>query len=135
LISKLKENKVWNIGSELQTSTLVLLYGCLTNICSGGNSSEWFNKNNEFKYGNNSVVDIEADCEKKTIHYFINKNQCPYYISYISSSSFPLLFGFSSKYSPIVEVISLFKIFSSSSYINSSFECKPIKWVLFFLFY
>jgi hypothetical protein len=84
---------------------------CSAQICSGGHDSKLFNKNNEFEYEDTSVVDIEIYCEKKTIHFFINKKQCPYYISSISSSSFPLLFAFSSRYcSTIIQIISLFKI-------------------------
>jgi hypothetical protein len=135
IICKSKKNKVWKIGDELQSTALILYpYVCVLILCSG-NYSEKFNKNNEFKLEDNSVVDVEVDCEKKTIYFFINKNQSPYYISDISSSSFPLLFGFSSRFAPIIEIISLFKILPSSSFINPSLECKEIKWVLIFLFY
>jgi hypothetical protein len=135
LISKSKENKVYNIGFEIQSTTLFLHYDYSARIYSANNYSEEFNENNEFEYENNSIVDVEVDCEKKTIYFFINKKQCPYYVSDISSSSFPLLFGFRSCNSPIVEIISLFKILPSSLYTNSSFKCKPVKWVLFIYFF
>jgi hypothetical protein len=134
LISKSKKKKVWNIGWELLTSTLYLDGDCSAQIGSGGNYSDFFNGNNEFELINNSTIDIEVNCEKKTIYYFINKKQCPYYISDISSSSFPLLFGFSAYRSPIIEIISLFKILPSFSYVNPPVECKPLKWVLFVYF-
>jgi hypothetical protein len=135
LISKSKENKIWNIGNTLQSSSLYLGVDCTVFICSGENCSQTFNKNNELQYRNNSIVDIEVGCEKKTIFFFINKKQCPYYISEISSSSFPLLFGFRSWKSPVIEIVSLFKILPPSSYISPSSECEEIKWVLIFLFY
>jgi hypothetical protein len=133
LISKSKENKVWNISYESQSSALILWKVYSIYFCSGGNFSEYFNKNNEYELEDNSIVDLEVDCEKKTTYFFINRKQCPYYISDISSSSFPLLFGFSSYCSPIIEIISLSKIIPSSSYINLSVKCKPIKWVLNFI--
>jgi hypothetical protein len=133
LISKSKEKEVWNIGSESQSSALFLCY-CDVCIYSGRNYSEHFNFNNEFECGYNSLVDIEVNYEKKATYFFINNKQCPYYISDIYSSSFPLLFGFSScSSSTIIDIISLFKILPSSSYVDPSFECIPIKWV--FLFY
>jgi hypothetical protein len=103
-------------------------------IGSGWKCSPKFNKNNEYKFGDNSIVDVEVDMNKKTIHYFINNNLCPYYHSNISSS--PLLFGingFNSK--GIIEVTSINKMKKSS--INSSAKCKAIKWikVLFFNFF
>jgi hypothetical protein len=133
LISKSKENRVWNINWESQSSALVLHDYCLARISSSGNWSELFNKTNEFEYKDNSIVDIEVDCEKKTIYFFINKKQCPYYISDVSSFSFPLLFGFRSSRHPIIEVRSLFKILPSSSYVDPSIDCKSLKWVLNFI--
>jgi hypothetical protein len=123
LVSKSKEIKVFNIGGESQSSSLFLNSDYQACIGSGGNWSKEFNKNNEFEYGDNSIVNIEVNCEEKTIYFFISKSQCPYYISNICSSSFPLLFCFSSPYSPIIEVNSLFKILPSSSYINPSVKC------------
>jgi hypothetical protein len=131
LISKSKEDKVWNIGHEPKSSALSLLADGSAQIISHRNYSGYFNQNNEYEYGNNSVVDVEVDCEKKTIYFFINKKQCPYYISDISSS-FPLFFGFNSAYSPIFEVLSLFKILPSSSYVNPFIQCIPVKWVLIY---
>jgi hypothetical protein len=64
--------------------------------------------------------------EKKVIFYFINKKQCPYYISDISS--FPLLFGISAIQSnAILEVLSVKKIVKSSS--DPSVPCKAMKWI------
>jgi hypothetical protein len=129
LISKSKENRIWDVGFKQQSSALILCFDNHTYIRSGESKSEKFNENNELELGDNSFVNVEVDCEKKTIYFFINKIQYPYYVSEICSSSFPLLFGFSSWSSPIIKVISLFKILPSSSYINHSVECKPIKWV------
>jgi hypothetical protein len=107
-----------------------------SSIYSSNKFSEYFNKNNEFELGNNSVIDMEVDCEKKTIYYFINKKQCPYYVSDISSSSFPLLFGFSSFNSPIIEVLSVQKLNKLNSLVNSSVECKALSWVfVYFIHY
>jgi hypothetical protein len=66
-------------------------------IGSGWEWSSKFNTNNEYKFGDNSIVDVEVNMNKKTIHYFINNNLCPYYHSDISSS--PLLFGINAIYS------------------------------------
>jgi hypothetical protein len=49
-------------------------------ICSSGDWSENFNENNKYNVGDNTVVEVEADMEKKVIFYFIilsqtNKNQ------------------------------------------------------------
>jgi hypothetical protein len=94
-------------------------------IRSGGNWSGNFNLNNEYNVGDNTVVEVEADVEKKVIFYFINKKQCPYYISDISSS--PLLFGISAGYSnSILEVLSIKKIVKSSS--DPSVRCEDMKW-------
>jgi hypothetical protein len=89
------------------------------------NWSENFNENNEYNVGDNSVVEIEADMEKKVIFYFINKKQCPYYISDVSSSL--LLFGINARWpNCILEVLSIKKIVKSSS--DPSVRCKTMKW-------
>jgi hypothetical protein len=63
--------------------------------------------------------------EKKVIYYFINKKQCPYYISDVSSS--PLLFGIRAFQSnSILEVLSVKKMVKSSS--DPSVRCKAMKW-------
>jgi hypothetical protein len=81
--------------------------------------------NNEYNFGDNSVVEVEVDMEKKVIFYFINKKQYPYYICDVSSS--PLLFGISSYYSNcILEVLSIKKIVKSSS--DPSVSCEAMKW-------
>jgi hypothetical protein len=134
LISKSKLNKIWWIGNESQSSSLILCDNCSAQIGSGRYWSKFFNENNEYELGNNSDVDIEVDCEKRTTYFFINKKQCPYYISDIYISSIPLLFGFSSYFFPVVEVISLFKILPSSSYVNCSVQSEPVKWVSFIQF-
>jgi hypothetical protein len=100
-------------------------------IGSGDGWSQVFNTNNEYKFGDNSIVDVEVDMNKKTIHYFINNNLCPYYHSDISSS--PLVFGISGYNSKgIIEIICVKKTRRSS--INPYFKCKGMKWerVLFF---
>jgi hypothetical protein len=101
-----------------------------------GSGSKWssvFNRNNKYKFGDNSIVDVEVDMNKKTIHYFIKNNLCPYYHFDISSS--PLLFGINAIYSDgIIEIISLKKTKRSS--VNPSTECKGMNWVkVFFLNY
>jgi hypothetical protein len=89
------------------------------------NWSENFNENKEYNVGDNTEVEVEVNMEKKVIFYFINKKQCPYYISDISSS--PLLFGISAYNSNcILEVLSIKKIVKSSS--DSSVPCEVIKW-------
>jgi hypothetical protein len=102
------------------------LYGSnYAKIGSGGKWSEIFNENNEYNVGDNTVVEIEADIEKKVIFYFINKKQCPYYISGVSSS--PLLFGISALESnSILEILSIKKIVKSSS--DPSVRCEAMKW-------
>jgi hypothetical protein len=94
-------------------------------IVSGENGSDNFNKNNKYNVGDNTVVEIEVDMEKKVIFYFINKKECPYYISDVSSS--PLLFGISAFQSnSILEVLSIKKIVKSSS--DPSVPCEAMKW-------
>jgi hypothetical protein len=94
-------------------------------IRSGGKWSENFNDNNEYNVGDNTVVEVEVDMEKKVIFYFINKKQCPYYICDVSSS--PLLFGIRALESNcILEVLSIKKIVKSSS--DLSVPCEAIKW-------
>jgi hypothetical protein len=103
---------------------------CIDIGCGWKWSSE-FNKNNEYKVGDNSIVDVEVNMNKKTIHYFINNNLCPYYHFDIFSS--PLLFGISASYSNgIIEIIFIKKTKRSS--VNPSTKCKGMKWikVLFF---
>jgi hypothetical protein len=131
VMSKSKEKNIWNIGNETESSAL-LLYFFSVAICSAKNLSKLFNENDEFKLADNSIFDMKVDCEKKTIYYFINKKQCPYYISDISSFSFPLVFGFSSCALPIIEVISIYKSNKSDSCFNSSLKCEAIKWVSIF---
>jgi hypothetical protein len=100
-------------------------------IGSGWEWSSEFNRNNEYKLGDNSIVDVEVDMNKKTIHYFINNNLCPYYHSDISSS--PFLFGISGVNSKgIIEIICVKKTKTSS--VNPSSKCEGMKWikVLFF---
>jgi hypothetical protein len=142
-IFKSKENRVWNIGSEngfflfiflillLDSSALRIYSVDSVCICSGNVWSSKFNRNNEYKFGDNSIVDVEIDMNKKTIHYFINNNLCPYYHSDISSS--PLLFGISGYDSNgIIEIISVKKTRRSS--VNPCAKCEGMKWikVLFF---
>jgi hypothetical protein len=63
--------------------------------------------------------------EKKIIFYFINKKQCPYYISNVSC--FHLLFGISAHHSnSILEVLSVKKIVKLSS--DPSVRCEAMKW-------
>jgi hypothetical protein len=94
-------------------------------IGSGGNWSDNFNKNNEYNVGDNTLVEVEVDMEKKVIFYFINKKQCPYYISDVSSS--PLLFGICAYESKaILEVLSVKKMVKSSS--DRSVRCEAMKW-------
>jgi hypothetical protein len=63
--------------------------------------------------------------EKKVIFYFINKMQCPYYISDISSSL--LLFGISAFQSnSILGILSVRKMVKSSS--DPFLKCEAIKW-------
>jgi hypothetical protein len=94
-------------------------------ISSGDNWSKNFNENNEYNVGDNTVIEVEVDMEKKVIFYFINKKQCPYYISDVSS--FPLLFGISAGLSNcILEVLSIKKIVKSSS--DPSVRCEAMKW-------
>jgi hypothetical protein len=102
------------------------LYGSnYAKISSGGNWSENFNKNKEYNVGDNTVVEVEADMEKKVIFYFINKKQCPYYICDVFSS--PLLFGINAyKSNCILEILSIKKIVKSSS--DPSVPCEGIKW-------
>jgi hypothetical protein len=102
------------------------LYGSdYTRICSGGYWSENFNENNEYNVGDNTVVEVQVDMEKKVIFYFINKKQCHYYICDVSS--FPLLFGISVIYSnSILEVLSVKKIVKSSA--DPSVRCEAMKW-------
>jgi hypothetical protein len=94
-------------------------------IFSGGNWSDNFNWNNKYNVGDNTVVEVEVDMEKKVIFYFINKKQCPYYVCDVSSS--PLLFGINAYYSnSILEILSIKKIVKSSS--DPSVPCEAIKW-------
>jgi hypothetical protein len=103
------------------------LYGSnYAKICSGNyNWSKNFNENKEYNVGDNTVVEVEADMERKEIFYFINKKQCPYYICDVSSSL--LLFGISAYFSNcILEVLSIKKIVKSSS--DPSVPCETMKW-------
>jgi hypothetical protein len=97
------------------------------NIGSGGKWSENFNRNKEYNVGDNTEieVEVEVDMEKKVIFYCINKKQCPYYISDVSSS--PLSFGISAyKSNSILEILSIKKIVKSSS--DRSVRCEAMKW-------
>jgi hypothetical protein len=102
------------------------LYGSdWAKIGSGGNWSGNFNENNEYNVGDNTIIEAEVDIEKKVIFYFINKKQCPYYISDVFSS--PFLFGITAGGSDaILEVLSIKKMVKSSS--DSSVPCEAIKW-------
>jgi hypothetical protein len=94
-------------------------------IASGGNWSVNFSSHNKYNVGDNTVVEVELDMKKKVIFYFINKKQCPYYISDVSAS--PLLFGIRARWSNcILEVLSVKKIVRSSS--DPSVPCEAIKW-------
>jgi hypothetical protein len=150
-ITKSKEYRVCDIGWEksfslfVYLSILILLLDSSAlqiykvddiQIGSGWKWSAVFNRNNEYKFGDNSIVDVEVDMNKRTIHYFINNNLCPYYHSDISSS--PLLFGISGFSSNgIIEIISLKKLKKSSVDPSTSTECEGMKWVkvLFFFDY
>jgi hypothetical protein len=139
-ILKSKENRVWNIGFEkgfflfVFLSFLILFLGSSAlrvykiddiDIGSCGELSSSFNTNNEYKFGDNSIVDVEVNTNKNTIHYFINNNLCPYYHFDISSS--PLLFGISGYDSNgIIEIICVKKTRKSS--VDSSAQCKGMKW-------
>jgi hypothetical protein len=102
-----------------------LYYSNFAQIGSGNNWSETFNGNNEYNVRDNTVVEVEVDMEKKVIFYFINKKQCPYYISGVFSS--PLLFGINASFSDaILEILSVKKMVKSSS--DSSVPCEAIKW-------
>jgi hypothetical protein len=73
---KQKENKVCYIGFVSQSSALYLAdYDNAAEISFCGNWSINFNTDNKNKNGDNSVVDVEVDFEKKTIYYFINNDQ------------------------------------------------------------
>jgi hypothetical protein len=86
----------------------------------------------EYKFGVNSIVGVEVDMNKTTIHYFINNNHYPYYHFNISSS--PLLFGISGfNLKGIIEVISVIKTKRSSVNPCTKFEGMKWKKVLFFL--
>jgi hypothetical protein len=148
-ITKSKENRVWNIGSEkgfflfVFLSFLILLLDSSAlgiykvddmQIGSGNVWSSGFNSNNEYEFGDNSIVDVEVDMNKNTIHYFINNNLCPYY--HFDISSFPLLFGINGYNSKgIIEIICVKKTKKSS--INPCAQCEGIKWrkVLFFNYF
>jgi hypothetical protein len=139
-IIKSKENRVWNIGCEkgfflfafLSILILILDSSALRiynlddiDIGSGDVWSSDFNSNNEYEFGDNSIVDMEVDMNKKTIHYFINNNLCPYYHFDISSS---LLFGISGYNSKgIIEIISVKKMRRTS--VNPCSKCEGMKWI------
>jgi hypothetical protein len=109
----------------LDSSCLFLYCSDWAQIGCGYNWSGNFNRNKEYYVGDNTEVEVEIDMEKKVIFYFINKKQCPYYISDVSSS--PLLFGISAYYSnAILEVFSVKKIVKSSS--DPYVRCKAMKW-------
>jgi hypothetical protein len=148
-ITKSKENIVWNIGCEkgiflfvilsililfLDSSALEIYNVKGIDIGSGGKWSSEFNTNNEYKFGDNSIVDVEVDMNKNTVHYFINNNLCPYY--HFDISSFPLVFGISAIRSKgIIEIICVKKTRRSS--VNPSVKCEGMKWikVLFFNYF
>jgi hypothetical protein len=84
-----------------------------------------FNSKNELKIGDNSEIEIEINMNKKTIYYFVNKEQCPYYIYGVSS--FGVVFGISGFNSNgIVDIISVNKLINSS--VDNFVECEKIKW-------
>jgi hypothetical protein len=97
-----------------------------------GSFSENFNKNNEFKVENNTIIDVEVNMKNRTIYYFINNKQCPFYVNNISSSC--LLFGISAYYSSsIIEIISIKKHQKSS--FDSSAKCEAIEWNRVYYYY
>jgi hypothetical protein len=76
-------------------------------------------------------IEVEVDVNNKSIYSFINRKQCPYYISDIPSSSFPLLFAIREFHtSSIVEVSSL-QVPIKPSY-DFSVNCEKIVWEKFF---
>jgi hypothetical protein len=94
-------------------------------ICSGDYCSYCFNENNNLKVGNNSLVEVEIDINKKIVLFYINGMQCPYYVDDVVSS--PLLFGVSGRDTQsIVEILLVQKLSNSS--IISSLNNNKIKW-------
>jgi hypothetical protein len=97
-------------------------------ICSGKNSSNFFNKSNEYNISENSIINVEIDANKKTVFFFINYIQCPYYISNIPDWSLPLLFGICGYQvvHSVIEIISIKKLLRSTA--SNSVECVKIDW-------
>jgi hypothetical protein len=84
-----------------------------------------FNENNEYGIWINASVDVEVDMDKRTMYYFINNEQCPFYVNNVFSS--PLLFGISTFNSnSIIEVACVKKLKNSS--IDPSVNCRSMKW-------
>jgi hypothetical protein len=109
----------------LDSSCLELWNSDLAYIYCGKSHSANFNKKIEFIVENNTIIDVEVNMNDKTIYYFINNKQCPFYVNNISSSC--LLFNIGAlDSSSILEVISVKKLVVSS--VDSSVECEPREW-------
>jgi hypothetical protein len=63
----------------------------------------------QFPFIENSVVELELNMNEKTLYFFLNNKQIPYFICNVSSS--PLSFGISGCWTNSnIEIISLLKL-------------------------
>jgi hypothetical protein len=79
----------------------------------------------QFPFVKNSVVELELNMNEKTLYFFLNNKQIPYFIYNISSS--PLSFGISGlNTNSSIEIISLLKLHKPT--INNNIPSEKIEW-------
>jgi hypothetical protein len=79
----------------------------------------------QFPFFENSVVELELNINEKTLYFFLNNKQIPYFIYNISSS--PLSFGITGRWTnSSIEIISLLKLHKPT--INNNISFKKIEW-------
>jgi hypothetical protein len=81
----------------------------------------------QFPFAENSVVELELNMNEKTLYFFLNNKQIPYFIYNILSS--PLSFAISGQYTKSsIEIISLLKLHKPT--INYNIPSEKYEWQL-----
>jgi hypothetical protein len=79
----------------------------------------------QFHFVENCVVELELNVNEKTLYFFLNNKQIPYFIYNISSS--PLSFGISGyKTNSSIEIISFLKLHKPT--INNNIPSQKFEW-------
>jgi hypothetical protein len=79
----------------------------------------------EFPFVENSIVELELNMNEKTLYFFLNNKQIPYFIYNTYSS--PLSFGISGEYTNSnIEIISLLKLHKPTT--NNNVRSVKLEW-------